>query len=811
MDPVAMESESIEEVSDSMSVSGNTSSSKSADLDMDDLVRISSGQPRAPCSSPDSMGQIENVNSSICARETVEARREEVIMSSALQPNTAEESPSAAANKSTAMSGIMSVASSYSSHPTISESSSWKALDATPEDLVSSSSNSSSSGESSTSSGIHPHSILHVSMLPLERTVSGLTTLAATAVATTTTAIATKGSLNNHNSESDNSSSISDGFYAKLKAAANAVLPPSTASSSLGLNTERPSQDGQNLQQLEDRVLSKRDIAGRLVLPQERHKIGGGNNKCSEEKQDSMTQSNGSNDGHQSHSSSSHRCLATTSSPLSLPVVQEQSILEEWNALHNNHRHRCHPSAVPVVRPGAYHQAPGQLAIRRARCRSLYPDEYSIDSACVSHEEVVRSIGRNDDDDDDTSGPSGAVSHPSLTSEQNSCSDRTNNDSNDVAASFYNDELVATYEYSCAFSVSSFSLQGYQEQQDHLPPDVMRMMDADIPPISGTAGFRRCTGEEAGTNSNENRRDGQEHDNDVQELWDEESTGSFLESHAENRSNVGIVDAVFTQNQIDNQRYPGNPTTTLVTDDRLVEARPVQAQDTRNIVSADPVDENRQNSTFVKHVWYKRPVLWATLTCMMVFVGTIFTVVVMGSTSDKSANHEDNSFSSQKSPPTTERGFLIQQKLEEYLGDDTFDAEDGASVLWVDLSDPKINATETNNGDASACRKALDWLVNSDELYLNHTSKNLLQRFVLAYFYHHTSKEAQWISCNPAQGQESNFCSYHYVGPLGEHYDESPFHIRWLSPEDECDWAGVYCNDLNQVNEISLSQSVCTV
>ena len=810
LDPlVAMESESMGKVADSMSATGNSSSSRGADLEMSDLLRDGAGQPGAgvACSSPGADGQTEDGTTSIRVRERVEeALREEAGVSSALQPNKTEEEPSVPARNSTAMSNIISAASSYTSYPTISESSSWKALDATPEDLVSSSSNSSWSGESSPSSGIHPHSILHVSMPPLEHAVSGLTTLAtATATATVTATTFNRSSLDYEN----DSTSSNGGFYAKLKVAANAFLPPLSASSS-NSNEEWPRRDGENLQQLEDRVLSKRDIAGRLVLPQERYKSDGVNNDASKAKQDSTTHSrNGGSssssiDCKPSHTSSSHRYLPTTSSPLSLPVVQEQSILEEWNTLHNNHRrHSSHTSAVPAPRPGAYHQAPGQIAIRRARCRSLYPNQNSIDSAFVSQEDGTTRKARNDDSDD----TSNVMSLPSLARERhsNTGSDHTNDSSNSVASISYNDDSATTDELSSAFSVSSFSLQGYQEQHDHLPTDVVRMMDADIPPVPGTPGSRRYTDEEAGTERNGNRRNEQDDDNYVQDLYDEESIGSFSVALAGNQSNVGNADAA------SNRRDPGIPTTTLATSDGLVEARPVQVQDTSNIISADPVDGDGQHSTFANHLCFKGPVMWAILTCMLLFMGVIVAIAVIyatGSTSDTSIIYNDDSFSSQRNPSTTERGLLIQQKLEKSLGNATFSVENDSSLLLVALSNPKINATK-NNGDVSACRKALDWLVNSDELYLNHTSKNLLQRFLLAYFYHHTSEEARWISCNPAQGQESNFCSYHYVGPLGEHYDESPFHIRWLSPEDECDWAGVYCNDLNQVNEINLSECVC--
>jgi hypothetical protein len=80
----------------------------------------------------------------------------------------------------------------------------------------------------------------------------------------------------------------------------------------------------------------------------------------------------------------------------------------------------------------------------------------------------------------------------------------------------------------------------------------------------------------------------------------------------------------------------------------------------------------------------------------------------------------------------------------------------------------------------------------------------------MAYFYFQTSQGGPWVSCNPVNAsselRQSQFCSSRYVNPYNGQYDESPWSIRWLSENHECEWAGVCCNDDSQVNELSLSK-----
>jgi len=118
-------------------------------------------------------------------------------------------------------------------------------------------------------------------------------------------------------------------------------------------------------------------------------------------------------------------------------------------------------------------------------------------------------------------------------------------------------------------------------------------------------------------------------------------------------------------------------------------------------------------------------------------------------------------------------------------------------------------------GSNNAESMALKWILETDEMGLTSESPNLIQRYLMVYFYYHTSSldTKQWLSCGPKNTTINtsrwSICSYKkFVG----HYlftDEADnqYNIRrstrWLTPEkSECQWAGVDCDadaDGNQV------------
>jgi hypothetical protein len=240
----------------------------------------------------------------------------------------------------------------------------------------------------------------------------------------------------------------------------------------------------------------------------------------------------------------------------------------------------------------------------------------------------------------------------------------------------------------------------------------------------------------------------------------------------------------------------------------LVQAHPVQPS--AAIVNADPVfplDQTRRRGLVadgvdmrqtIKLPFRRRSLLMVVLPCIVLFLAAVLAVVMIASIGKNDTGRAMNSnglstASNDSFIPTTRRGVLIQQRLEAEFGIREESKKDDGQ-------------TETNiTSSFSPYSKAMDWLVNIDPLALDPSAENLLQRYLMAYFYFHTSEERPWVTCNPAIGQEAKFCSYRYVKPFDEKYDESPYNIRWLSSEHECDWAGVYCDGF-KVIELSLSK-----
>jgi hypothetical protein len=101
---------------------------------------------------------------------------------------------------------------------------------------------------------------------------------------------------------------------------------------------------------------------------------------------------------------------------------------------------------------------------------------------------------------------------------------------------------------------------------------------------------------------------------------------------------------------------------------------------------------------------------------------------------------------------------------------------------------------------------AMEWIINEDPAMLPSHAENLIQRYLLAYFYISTTKYTQWLSCNqPKEGEDSS-CIYKKLLSTtpNETYQEFEW-VRWLSIEHECAWAGVYCDEFNQTRAIELS------
>ena len=102
---------------------------------------------------------------------------------------------------------------------------------------------------------------------------------------------------------------------------------------------------------------------------------------------------------------------------------------------------------------------------------------------------------------------------------------------------------------------------------------------------------------------------------------------------------------------------------------------------------------------------------------------------------------------------------------------------------------------------------AMKWIINEDPAMLPSHAENLIQRYLLAYFYISTTMYTQWLSCNqPKEGEDSS-CIYKKLISTtpSETYEEFEW-VRWLSIEHECAWAGVYCDEFMQTRAIELSK-----
>jgi hypothetical protein len=107
---------------------------------------------------------------------------------------------------------------------------------------------------------------------------------------------------------------------------------------------------------------------------------------------------------------------------------------------------------------------------------------------------------------------------------------------------------------------------------------------------------------------------------------------------------------------------------------------------------------------------------------------------------------------------------------------------------------------------SSPYAKALEWMIHQDPMQLVPVDSNFFQRYIVVYLYYATTVKGLWRSCNPAVGQEVDFC-YRSTFSCGEVYDKTPS-TRWLSAVHECQFSGITCNDDMQVQAIHLSKSI---
>jgi len=86
--------------------------------------------------------------------------------------------------------------------------------------------------------------------------------------------------------------------------------------------------------------------------------------------------------------------------------------------------------------------------------------------------------------------------------------------------------------------------------------------------------------------------------------------------------------------------------------------------------------------------------------------------------------------------------------------------------------------------------EALMWLSDEDGMKLSHDDPNFHQRFILAVFYFATNGD-NWSKC--------------FRGDV--HCTDSPNKVAFLSPEHECNWNGIFCDENKKISVISLGTS----
>jgi hypothetical protein len=100
--------------------------------------------------------------------------------------------------------------------------------------------------------------------------------------------------------------------------------------------------------------------------------------------------------------------------------------------------------------------------------------------------------------------------------------------------------------------------------------------------------------------------------------------------------------------------------------------------------------------------------------------------------------------------------------------------------------------------------KAFQWIVNTDAMKLGPYAENLVQRYLAVLLYYSTTPSGPWLSCNPPlKGQDESCLWANLVGVFPKVYDYVPW-IRWLSSYPECQWAGVVCNEFDQITDFQL-------
>ena len=213
-------------------------------------------------------------------------------------------------------------------------------------------------------------------------------------------------------------------------------------------------------------------------------------------------------------------------------------------------------------------------------------------------------------------------------------------------------------------------------------------------------------------------------------------------------------------------------------------------EDESSVAVANLVDETEEDTYMPTAVEFdpfsdaKRPVS-PRLLLYAIICSTIVVAAVVGAAvgATQMRNNKDNNEEGSTSAPAVpyRESIGIREKVE----------------LVVD--------TEQLDESSSPYYKALEWTTHLDPMEPTPNQSNFLQRFFAAHFYFATSARHEWTWCNPAKGNETDYCSF-FPYAYSDPYSTPTSGIRWLSNFTECTWTGIECDTMGQVQQIQLRE-----
>lgn len=221
-------------------------------------------------------------------------------------------------------------------------------------------------------------------------------------------------------------------------------------------------------------------------------------------------------------------------------------------------------------------------------------------------------------------------------------------------------------------------------------------------------------------------------------------------------------------------------------EDELALAVPVEDEEPEDVYDvASPMDPTKEQQHFYQNGAF---LCCLGLMCCVVMVVIVVVLSVVLTKDNHGSKHIVAPTMPPTAAPTTSREVAVKQELTKTLGS-------------------KIDKPDT------PYRTALDWILYKDPMQLDEFANNLVQRYILAYFYYETSQHGPWVSCNPPVGPGANTSCIYYDANRDDNNNlyyvpRNGTYTRWLSPTDECQWANIQCINRDVVSLDTLGQNL---